>query len=569
MKSLEYLRKSAKHWLREVRNQNPGQIKRLRLAYPGAPAAPGLRDIQHALAREHGYEGWRALKAAHDTRGATPARDRRSDDPVSRFLDLACWDHETHGRGTYAMREAAAGRLLESHPGIREDFHVAVVCGDLPRVSRVLSERAELARTKGGARGWEPLLYLCFARVPQTPSSQVEQTARVLLDHGADANAYYMAGDALYGTLVGVAGEGEQDAFPHPERESLYPLLLERGAEPFDIQVLYNTHFRGDVLWWLKATYRYTVDHGQAAAWADPDWPMFDMGGYGNGARFLFWISIQRNDLALATWLLEHGANPNAAPPRAATFSQRTLYDDALDAGCVEIAARLRAYGGAAGTVPPSDGRLFVAACMRLDRAAAEALLQAHPELRQSSQAMMAAVLHDRADVVALLLDLGISPNVRDEQGVPALHRAASRDARRVAHLLLEHGADPDARDAAYDGTALGFAAYSDHRAMMALLGDVSRDVRNLARAGYVPRLREVLREEPALAREVRDDMTPLWWLPLDDDVALEVVDVLLASGADANYVDSEGETAADVARQRGLDRAAARLARAAAGQPD
>ena len=28
---------------------------------PGAPAEPGLRDVQFALAREHGLPGWAAL----------------------------------------------------------------------------------------------------------------------------------------------------------------------------------------------------------------------------------------------------------------------------------------------------------------------------------------------------------------------------------------------------------------------------------------------------------------------------------------------------------------------------
>jgi ankyrin repeat protein len=439
------------------------------------------------------------------------------------------------------------------------------VCGDLARVSQALNEHPELARAKGGARGWEPLLYLACARLPRALTSPAEPTARLLFERGADANAYYMAGDALYGTLVGVAGEGEQDAAPRPGRESLYRLLLEQGTEPFDIQALYNTHFRGDVLWWLQPTYDYTVSHGQAAAWADADWQMLDMGCYGNGARFLFWIAIQRNDIALATWLLEHGANPNAAPARAPMFSQRSVYDDAVDAGCAEIAAQLRAYGAVASGRPPSDVRTFVAACMRLDRAAAETLVRAHPQFRQSSQAMAAAIFQDRADVVSLLLELGTSPNLRDEHGVPALHRAAGRDARQVARLLLEHGADPDARDAAYDGTALGFAAYSEHRAMMAMIAIVSRDVRNLAKAGYVPRLREVLPSDPGLAREVREDMTTLWWLPVDDETALQVVDMLLAAGADASHVKADGETAMDVATRRGLTRAAARLGEAVA----
>ena len=103
----------------------------------------------------------------------------------------------------------------------------------------------------------------------------------------------------------------------------LYRLLLERGAEPYDIQVLYNTHFRGDVLWWLTLTWEYSIASGRRQDWADPDLPMFDMGGYGTGARFLLWLAIQKNNHTLAAWLLERGANPNAPPPRAPNLPGR------------------------------------------------------------------------------------------------------------------------------------------------------------------------------------------------------------------------------------------------------
>ena len=64
--------------------------------------------------------------------------------------------------------------------------------------------------------------------------------------------------------LVGVAGEGEQDSPPQPYARELFQLLLERGAEPFDIQVLYNTHFTGNVLWWLELVYAHTIKTGRA-----------------------------------------------------------------------------------------------------------------------------------------------------------------------------------------------------------------------------------------------------------------------------------------------------------------
>lgn len=62
--ALDNLRKEAKRWLRSIRANDPEALERLRRAYPSAPDRPVLRDAQHALAREHGFENWKALKTA-------------------------------------------------------------------------------------------------------------------------------------------------------------------------------------------------------------------------------------------------------------------------------------------------------------------------------------------------------------------------------------------------------------------------------------------------------------------------------------------------------------------------
>ncbi len=64
--SLLNLRKAAKRWLKELRAGVPEARARLERAYPNAPARPVLRDVQHALAREHGYDNWIAWKTATD-----------------------------------------------------------------------------------------------------------------------------------------------------------------------------------------------------------------------------------------------------------------------------------------------------------------------------------------------------------------------------------------------------------------------------------------------------------------------------------------------------------------------
>ncbi len=567
---LDNLKKHAKRWLKALRANDPSARDRLRRAYPDAPRDPVLRDVQHALARERGHQSWPALKSA--VASAPPAAAEPPDraEEVAAFLQFACWDHHTHGRGDYRMHEAAAARILDQHPAIaRDSLYTSIVCGDVEEVERRLVERPELAQQKGGPRQWEPLLYLTYGRLPAAHAADnAVAIARVLLDRGADPNAYYMAGDALYSVLVGIAGEGEQDARPHPHRDALYRLLLERGAGPYDIQVLYNTHFHGDVRWWLELTYAQAVKNGRTADWDDPDWPMFDMGGYGSGARFLLWVAMEKTrDLALAEWLLAHGANPNAAPPRDPRFSKTSLYVDAMRLNFPEMAELLLRYGATPAPIALTDEQRFVAAILRLDRAAAEAELAEHPEYLHSTVAMFAAAGRDDAEAVSLLLDLGTSIEVEDRKQQRTLHHAAAHQALRVARLLVERGADVDPRDATYNNTPLGWAVHFWHTPMIEFLKPLSRDVWNLAFIGDAARLREVLAAEPDRAKAVsRKGLTPLWWLPDDESRALEIVDLFLTHGADPALRTADGTSAADFAARRGLQAVARTVREAAAG---
>ncbi len=85
--SLDTLKREAKRWLKSIRANDADARARLSRAFPGAPAAPTLRDVQHALAREHGLDGWIALKAAVEkpTEGAGVVPDLESADEYGRL----------------------------------------------------------------------------------------------------------------------------------------------------------------------------------------------------------------------------------------------------------------------------------------------------------------------------------------------------------------------------------------------------------------------------------------------------------------------------------------------------
>ena len=80
-------------------------------------------------------------------------------------------------------------------------------------------------------------------------------------------------------------------------------------------------------------------------------------------------------------------------------------------------------------------------------------------------------------------------------------------------------------------------------------------------------RLRQVLDAEPQRARDIAPNgSTTLWRLPNDEAVALEVVELLLAHGADPSVRMKDGTDAADSARALGMERVAMRLESATRG---
>lgn len=267
-----------------------------------------------------------------------------------------------------------------------------------------------------------------------------------------------------------------------------------------------------------------------------------------NALDYLLGNAVANDHVARAEWLLVHGANANGVH----AYSGRPLREEALIYGNMAMAELLVQHGAAA---PPLDGQAaFQAACMRLDRNAARAIAERHPECLRDASPMLIAARRGRADIVALLLELGMDADVADATGQRGLHDASGNGAIEVAKLLIAHGADID-RPTTKFGGPLGFAAHFQQREMAALLAPLSRDVLELTYLGMKERLRELFAAEPALANAVhpKAGITPLFCLPDDEEDAVEMAALLLAHGADPKVMSKEGLTAEQAARRRGL----------------
>lgn len=536
--SLESLRKEAKAWLRALRAGDAAAHDRLRAALPEQPDAPGLRDVQRAIALEHGLPGWSALREAVDD------------------LALAARDHETLApevlRSAWQGDVAAARRILGRHPALgRGSIHLAAITGDLDEVRRRLSRDPDGARAVGGPLGWQPLQYLAYGRLAG-PDTDAVAVATALLDAGGDPAAAFDDGwGNAYTLLNGAIGQGETSRPEHPQAEGLVALFVDRGAPAYDPQVLYDTSLHDDDTRWLDAMW----DRSDPERWRTDRMtgrPMLD---------YLLGNAVDRDHRRRAVWLLDRGADPDT--PHA--YAHVPVHVQAQLLGRVALAALLEARGARVHRL--AGVAAFRAAALRGDADEARRLAADDPACLTDPAPLAVAAERDLDDVVTLLLDLGVPPDLCPPDEKRALHWAAQTGAVRAARRLIAAGADVDRPGSPYRGTPLGFALHFGQKAMIDLLAPLTRDLFGLAEAARLDRLAEVLRADPSAVHARSPRGNPLLCaLPDDEAAAVDVVELLLGFGADPNAVDASGDSPADAARKRGLVDAADTLD-AATGQ--
>jgi len=534
-------RLTASSTLESLRKEAKRRLKRLRAFDPAA----SLRSAQHAVANDYGFDGWAALRQAlADLAVGRLAPGARAD----AFLRHCAWDGDVAG----------GLRILSRHPGIaRHDLLTAIVCGEADEVERRLARDPAAARRPAGPLGWEPLLYLAYGRAD---ASRAVRIAEWLLDLGADPDASFDDGwGNAFTVLCGVIGLGERNRPPHPQADALAGLLLARGAQAFDSQALYNSSVAGDDVRWLEVLWRACEARGELERWRAPSTGLGAQMGV-NPLDYLLGNAVSYGHPRRIEWLVAHGADPDGIH----SYTRLKLHTLVRARGDEATAALLERLGARPERL--EGGLALLAASMRLDRSETERLIGRKPGLIEQAGALANAAARGRADVVALLLELGARADHADPQGNTALHHAAWSGSVETARLLVEAGAPVDRRSLPHHATALGNAVFARRREMVDYLETVSRDAADLAWAGRPERLRQVLAEEPERANDRRPSgTTPLHALPDDEALAAEIAQILLEHGADPAARGREGLTPAQAARARGLEEAAELIEAAAA----
>ncbi len=545
--SLENLRKQAKTLQKQWAAGEPAALARIQAVRPrhDQPDASGprLSVCQLVIARELGFESWPRLKVA------VRAANLESAD---QFVTLACLCHDDP-HYDHRSFPARASQMLQDNPSLSEaNIWSAVAAGNVYAVGRLLDRHPDLV-DRPGVHGWVPLICACYSRVRPTL-----EVARLLLDRGADPNAFTMKGNAderldqtprRFTALTGVFGGGSTGLAnqpPHPQWRELAELLLERGASPADEQALWINP--GDSL-------EILLGHG-----LKPD----DLAPAGISlmGRELC-RAARQGDLNRVRLLLAHHARLDEK------FEGRTPWQHATEHGNLEIARLLEQAGAPAAGL--TEVEHFVALCLAGDERGVRALLDREPDLlaRAPKDMVQRAVDSRRPEAVRLVLDLGFDPNWVEDNAPIHMSGILARSPE-ILRLLLSRGASLKLRDPWYDGTGIGAADFFHETALRDFLlqqdGVDLFDALDFDRLDLVPGILE--RDPAALERPFarclsREPQPRDWHTPLTRMVMrgkTEAVRTLLELGADRSARHPDGRGLVQVARDAGFEEIAALL---------
>jgi ankyrin repeat protein len=475
-------------------------------------------------------------------------------EPAYQFVEVAClcFDDPHYDHRSFHAR---AHEMLRANPFLAEaNIWSASTAGNAVAVGRMLDAQPELVN-QPGPHGWAPLICACYSRVkPIDDAHSTLETARLLLDRGADPNTFTMKGNAdvrldqtkrRFTVLKGVIGGGSAGVAnepPHPRWREFVELLLDRGADPAD-EVALTPLFSDEAF--LDILLRHGLNANARTGAGD----ITQLG------RAL--CEAARRGLAeTAKLLLAHHARTDERR------DGKTPWEHAMERGHTRIAQLLEAAGAPVALL--SDVESFVARCMAGDERGARALLAQDPELRAKAPQDMVrrAASIARKDAVNLVIDLGFDPNFMDDNG--ALHAAGGSGNEEMFRLLLKRGASLTLREPWYDGTGLGWADFFDRAELRdSLLNDAPICLFDALDHGRLDRIGDILARDPAalnrpfaecVSREPRPDDSQVPLARMVVRGKTEAVRALLRHGADGAARHGDGRTLCQVARDAGFE---------------
>ena len=355
--------------------------------------------------------------------------------------------------------------LAESPELASADIRIAAILGDDAAVRACIANDPKSVNAKSPPYGGDALNYLGlskYLRLDPTRTPAFVRTATALLDAGADPNTgFWTTGEypeyesAMYGA-AGVAHNPE-----------VTRLLLERGADPNDVEVVYHSPETRDnrVIELLVETGKLTSESLAIMLIRKIDWHdyagvkyLLEHGAPADGERKRGWMALHHalarsNDTIVFERLLDHGAQPNVVA-NGITAVARAAREGRTDV--------LAAFARRGHHVELSGVDALISLCAHGDTDGARALLASDPRLQNDLMAMSGTVLANfagnaNASGVRSLIDVGVSvasPFAEGDAyfGIPkgslAIHVAAWHAHPETVKVLVERGSPVNIKDA-------------------------------------------------------------------------------------------------------------------------
>jgi ankyrin repeat protein len=404
--NLEWLRKQAKHRLKELREANP---------------SAQLADAQFDLAKGYGFSSWRALKAHIDVLTVDGQLfDAARNGDVIRLTALL----DEHPDRLHARAKPYEWSLL----------HAAAEKGHLAAVDSLLKRGLDVnTREKGDNT---------YAMHWAAAAGQLEVVRR-LADAGGDVVGQ---GDDHELEVIGWATcwDGCDDA----AHRSVAEFLVRRGA---------RHHI-------FSAIAMNFADEVRRIVAAEPS-ALNRRQSRNENYRTPLHFAVLKNRQEMIALLLELGIDPLAVDGSGQSAAAYAFAPD-IDTPVMEkIRAMISAefISAQRGGRPVRSNPLDLVALLALGEwEMAARLTRENPQLIEAGGGVL-HLMAQRNDIAAVkwLFERGADPNARWADGdveVTPLHLAAARGHADVVRLLLQTGADPTIRDSKHDGDAIGWA---------------------------------------------------------------------------------------------------------------
>jgi ankyrin repeat protein len=492
--NLEMQQKRAKDLLRAAWAGEAEALARVRALHPKPPDPDALKlaDAQLVVARGYGFESWADLRRKIEALTRSP----------------------------------------------KQSFFAAVRSGDVARARELLAAHAEVREAinePAGAFGGRPI------HMAKRNLAMID----LLIEYGADLNLKSQWSAGGFGILEGEWTSEEVDALV--SRGAVIDVFgaakhgrLERLQELVDGDPSL-VHARGGdgktPLHWASTleVAQYLIDKGAdidardvdhqstPAQYLVRDAPDVTRLLLARGAWFDIFIAVALRDRPLIERSLRE--DPEALDHRTWHGKYTTVHQ-----GQTPIAAEMGGHRGdvyrwvfghnvtaldAAAALGYSDivdlllqhatpAQRLLAACTRGDRARAEAIVAAHPDVVKTLEPEQLTVIVDRAHAndtagVMLMLDLGFDPLVRGIDEWEPVRWAAFHGNAVMLERLLRHNPPINVPDPSYGGTPLGQCVYGSLHGWSCHSGDFARCVHLLLDAGERP--------DPSYLPTGRDDV--------------------------------------------------------------